>query len=427
MKKLSIILFILIGVVLISPNFIGGVVEKEHQSAVSKLNENPAVSIKTTTFTRDWFDGKATTEMTILLQDEGIEDITLIIEENLSFGPVIFTDEGVEFALSYSKADINFKEFLIDEEIETFINDKIHLSALLTFSKNISSKIVVDEVSKKVDGNSIVSAQAIGYFTLENNNRFYGDFNWAGLTAKSADESFIIDKVKFSVDQTLIAGDYYQGNAISTGDFDFSIASVSASDATGNEVLSLVNMLLKADSAVTNDLMTITMSYKADKIDSIGQSLEDANLDIIFNGLNINVMQEVNSLMAGLSTDEEETFTPEVMEELSLLASKLIADDPTLQIKDFSVTTPEGKIESSLNVNVDKALFNQANIMSIIPAINANANGKGPMPFFVKLGLAPMVDMYVQQGLIMLNEEELSFQANFSQGQLNINGQDIPL
>ena len=427
MKKLIIILLVLSSAVLIAPNFIGSVVETEHQTGVDKLNENPAVTINSATFTRDWFSGIASTEMTILLQDDGIEDITIIIEENLSFGPVIFTDEGIEFALSYSKADINFKEFLIDEEIEDFIKDKIHLSALLTFSKDISSKIVIDEVSKEVDGNSIVSAKALGYFTLENNNRFYGDFNWAGLTAKSSDESFTIDKVEFSIDQTLIAGDYYQGNAISTGDFDFAITSVSAIDATGNKVFALENMLLKAMSAVTDDLMTITMNYKAEKIQSIGQSLENANLDVIFEGLNINVMQEVNTLMAGLATDEEAMFTPEVMQKLSTLASKLLANDPVLSIKDLSVKTPEGKIESALNIRVNKDLFDTANIMSIIPAIKADANGKAPMPFFVNLGLAPMIDMYVQQGLIVQNEDELSFKMNFSQGQLNVNGQVIPL
>ena len=135
MKKLFIIILLLITSGLIAPKFIGSVVETEHQAGVDKLNENPAITINSTTFDGEWFGGKAITEMTILLQDEEIEDITIIVEENLSFGPVIFTDEGLEFALSYSQANINFKELLIDEEIETFINNKIHLSGLLTFSK----------------------------------------------------------------------------------------------------------------------------------------------------------------------------------------------------------------------------------------------------------------------------------------------------
>jgi len=427
MKKLIITLLVLITVGLIAPKFIGSVVETEHQAGVDKLNENPAITINSTTFTSDWFGGKATTEMTILLQDDEIEDITIIVEENLLFGPVIFTDEGLEFALSFSQADINFKELILDEEVETFINNTIHLSGLLTFSKNIVSKIVIDELSKEVDGNKVASAKAVGHFTLENNNRVYGDFNWAGLTATTSDESFIIGPVQFSVDQTLIAGDYYQGNAISTGNFDFLMSSMETKDATGNTVFTLDNMLISAKSEVNNDLMKITMKYSTDKLVSAGQQLENVNLDVVLNDFNFKVMQEVNTLMTELSVNNEEMFSPNNMEKLSALIVKLLADEPVVEVKDLSVQTAEGKIESSMQISVDKKLFDTTNIMSIIAAIKAEANGKAPMPFFSKLGLAEMVDVYIQQGLIIQKEQELSFKANFSQGQLNVNGNIIAL
>ena len=427
MKKTFIAIILVFIAGLIVPKFIGGVVEKEHQSVVDKLNENPAITIGSTTFTRNWFGGKAITEMTILLQDEEIDDITIIVEENILFGPVIFTDEGLELALSFSQATINFKDLFLDEEIEDFINNKIHLSGLFTFSQQIVSKIVIDEVSKEIDGNRFASAKAIGYFTLENNNRIYGDFQWAGLKATTSNENFTIEKVELSLDQTLITGDYYQGNAISTGDFDFSLASVKAIDATGNMVFALDNLLINAMSAVSNDLMKITMKYGADKIVSAGQQLENANLDVVLNGLNINVMQEINTLMSELSADGEVMFNPENMGKLSVLTAKLLVDDPVIEIKDFSVETPEGKIESSMQVNIDEKLFDTTNIMSIIAAIKADANGKAPMPFFTKLGFAPMVDMYIEQGLIIQKEEELSFIINFHQGQLKVNGNIIQL
>lgn len=427
MKKLFIVIILLMAAGLIAPKFIGSVVETEHQSAINKLNENPAITINSTTFIRNWFDGKAVTEMTILLQDDEVEDIIIVVEENLSFGPAIFTEDGLQFALSHSQANIHFKELLMDEEIETFMNDKIHLSGLLTFSKNIISKVVIDKISKEIDGNKVDSASAEGHFTLENNNRLYGDFHWAGLTATTSDESFTIGEIAFSLDQMLIAGDYYQGNAISTGDFDFSLSAVKAKDATGNAVFTLENLLISAMSSVNKDLMQIKMNSSADKVISTGQQLEHANLAIVFNGLNIKVMQEVNSLMTELSVDGTEMFGSENMKKLSVLTTKLLADDPVIEITDFSIETPEGKIESAMQVSVDKNLFDGANIMSIMAALKADANGKAPMPFFAKLGLAPMVDMYVQQGFIVLKEEELSIKVNFAHGQLNVNGHVIPL
>lgn len=426
MKKLFITIALLSAIFLISPKFIGGVVETEYQLALNKLNENPAITIKSTTFNRNWYSGRVVTEMTVLLQHEEIDDINIIIEDDISFGPIVFTDEGVRFALSYSKSTINFTELVI-EEVEDFIKNKIHLSALLTFSKDIITHITIDEVSKEVEGNYIVSAKAVGKFVLENDNRLYGDFNWPGLSAKTADETFTIEAVQFSLDQTLIAGSYYQGNAISTGDFDFSISAINAKDATGNPAFLLNDLLVNIVSSVKSDLLKIKMNYSVDKLALAGQQLEHANLDVVINGLNITVMQEINALLTELSSTDQEIFSSDNMGKLSVLITKLLANDPVIEIEDFSVETPEGKLESAMQVSVDKKLFDSANFMSIMAAISATAKGKAPLTFFEKLGLAPMVKQYVQQGFIKQKDDELSVNVNFVQGQLNINGNAIQL
>lgn len=426
MKKFFVIIALISAIVLVSPKFIGGVVETEYQLALNKLNENPAITIKSTTFNRNWYSGQVVTEMTVLLQHEEIDDINIIIEDDISFGPIVFTDEGFRFALSYSKLTINFTELVI-EEIEDFTKNKIHLSSLLTFSKDIITHITIDEVSKEVEDNNIVSAKAVGKFVLENDNRLYGDFNWAGLSAKTADEIFTIEAVQFSLDQTLITGSYYQGNAISTGDFDFSISAINAKDAMGNPAFLLNDLLVNVVSSVKSDLLKIKMNYSVDKLALAGQQLEHANLDVVINDLNITVMQEINALLTKLSITDQEVFSSDNMGKLSVLITKLLANDPVIEIEDFSVETPEGKLESAMQVSVDKKLFDSANFMSIMAAISARAKGKAPLAFFDKLGLAPMVKQYVQQGFIKQKDDELSVNVNFVQGQLNINGNAIQL
>lgn len=427
MKKLLILIAILSSAFLISPKFIGGIVEAEYETALNKLNENPAITIKSTVFNREWYKGQVVTEMTVLLHNEKINELNIVIKDDISFGPIIFTDEGVKFALSYSKSKIKFIDSFIGEEVEDFIQNNIHVSALLTFNKNIITHITIDEVRKEVDGNNVVSARAVGKFVLENENRLYGDFNWGGLSAKTKDDDFIIEAVKFSLDQTLISGNYYQGNAISTGNFDFSISSIQTKDATGNTAFSLDNLRMNAESSVNNDLMKVNMNYSVDKLASAGQKIKNANLDLVLNDLNIIVMQEVNSLLTELSNGDEEVFSTENMEQLSVLTAKLLASDPTIEIEDFSVETPEGKFESAMKVSADKKLFDTANFMSIISAINATAEGKAPMSIFTKLGLAPMVEYYIEQGFIIKTEDKISFNANFHKGQLSLNGNVISL
>lgn len=431
MKKLITIILLLITIGLIAPKFIGSIVETEHQSGISQLNENPAIIIKSTNFTRQWFTGKAVTEVTILIQDEGIEDITLIVEEDLSFGPVLFTRDGLAFALGHSQASINAKKLPIDEEITTFINDKIQLSGLITFSKNIVATISVDEISQEVDGNKVSSAKAFGHFTIEDSKRIYGNFDWAGLTAQTKEETLTLSDIHFSLDQTLIAGSYYQGNAISTGDFDFSLDSIEAKSTKNSKenktIFSFDKFLINAESALNDDLMTVTMNYNIDKAEYAGQKLKNAKLALILSDLNIMVMQEINTIIAELPVDGAGVFAPEKMEKLSRLIATLLADKPMMEVEALGVETSHGNIESSMQISFDESLFNTANIMSIIPAIKANANGKAPEPFFTELGFSSVVDMYIEQGLVTKNDDELSVKINFSQGKLRINDKVIPM
>lgn len=427
MKKLVIVIVLLITASLIAPKFIGGIVTTEYQSVLDKIAENPAITVNSSTFVHGWFGGKVTTDITVLLHNDDVDDIKIIVEDNLSFGPVIFTDSGIKFALSYSQANINFKELLFDEEVADFIKDKIHFTGLLTFSKDVITTIAIDKITKEVDGNNIVSSSALGEFVLADEHRIYGEFSWDGLTATTKEESFSIEKVNFTLDQTLIAGDYYQGNAISTGDFNFTVSSVSANDAQDNEVLLLKNLIVGAMSSVDNDLLKIAINYSAQEMKSAGQHLNNANLELVFNRIDINVMQKINTLLASVSADGEAALNESSMEKISLLVTELLVNDPMLEITDLSVETPEGKINSALSMTIDKQVFDASNLMSIMAAVKADANGNAPMPFFAKLGLAPMIDMYVEQGLLIKKEQNLSFKASFAQGQLNVNGNLIPL
>lgn len=428
MKKVVIALGIVVGAALVLPKFVGSVVETEHQAMIEEMSGNETVSITSKSFEANWFGGNAVTEMTVHLQDANMPDVTFKVEEQLLFGPVIFADDGFHLALSHSTATINFKELGLDEEIVDFINDKITITGLLTFSKDVVSRINVAEMTKDVDGNNIVFHAASGELVIANKTHLTGDFQWGGMEVNSSDTNIVVGPVSMDIDQEVIRGDYYSGDAISTGDANFLMSSLKVNDETGNEVVNVNNVLMTVVSSVNDDLMKVNFVYHIDEINSMGQRFEHANLAFVFDNLDIDVMAELNTAFTELSSaNADDIFSEQNIQKLSAIAAKLLEKNPIIKITDLSVETPEGKFVSDLQVSMDKDKFDAANFMTAMMALKADAKANAPEALFEKFGLTPMIDMYVEQGFLVRADENLSFDVSFSQGQLQLNGQVIPL
>ena len=428
MNNIFKVLAVVITLLLILPKYVGSLVETEHQTTLDKWSENPAINIVKKSFTANWFGGVASTEMVVLLQDDTLEDVTIIVDEVLSFGPIVSTENGFDFALSHSKADVNFKNLEdLDPELKAFIQDKIHITSLFTFSKNIVSTIVIDEITKTEGDNKFHFKQAISEFTLTKNNRVFGEFNWAGMTFEANTDKVEVGQVSFDFDQTLVAGNYHRGDAIVSGYFNFMINNINATDNAHNSALLIENLAMRGESKVVDKLMNFSLTYHADKMESLEDKFNHANLEFVVDALSIDSLQELNKFVASFSSNSDELFSPANMEQLGHIIDKLLSTDPILKITDLSVETPQGKIESSLTIQIDNTLFNVTNTMSIVQALDAQANAKAPEAFILKSGLLPEIDSYIEQGLLRRENDEISFVLNFSKGQLTINGNIIPL
>jgi uncharacterized protein YdgA (DUF945 family) len=427
MRKIIMALIVLVIVTLVTPKFIGSVVESEHQAMLEKMKNNPAISIDKHSFDRSWFSGQAITDITINLYDETVPHLTISIEEELLFGPVIFSSDGFNLALSHTTAKVNLKDFIADEEIQNFINDKVTITGLLTFSKDVIARITVDEMSNEVDGNKIFSEKAYGEFTLSGDKHLLGKFTWGGLTVNTSDENVVVGEVNMNIDQTLLLGDFYSGNALSVGDANFLMSSLKATDNAGEKMLAIDKLMLSVLTEAKDDLMKMKLVYSADEIAVMGESYKKANFEVALSNLDTNVLQEFNTFFAQVPDHLDDAYLQEHMAELSVLAGKLLEKEPLFEIENLSIETPQGKIQSTFNMSLDKNKFDPANVMSAIFAVNADANGSAPESFFAKLGLLPLLDAYIEQGFLVRVEENLTFEVTFSQGQLQVNGQVIPL
>lgn len=425
MKKLLIAVIIILVAGLTLPKFIGSIVETEHQAILDDINTNEMISVDAKNFTANWFDGKAVTEMSINLAEADLPDLTFTIEEDILFGPFIFADDGFHFGLSHSTAKVNLKELGLDDEIADFINDKITVTSLLTFSKDMVSRITLDAINKEVDDNHLNISPAVAEFKLSDKKHLVASFDWQGMSIKNNEANITVGEVTATTDQTLISGDYYSNNAISVGTGDFVVSSVKAEDLDGNPILNVANAFIKVKSSEKEDMLKVELTYHVDEATSMGQTFEHANLDLVFENLDVQAIQELNEILADFSGEEE--LSPEEIEKLMALGSKMIEKNPVLKVTDLSVSAAEGKFVSDMMVSIDKDKYDPANPMSIMMAAKAEAKAEAPEALFIKFGLGQMIDMYIEQGLLIRTDDKLSFSTTYSDAQLQVNGQVIPM
>lgn len=429
MKKLFIAVSLVLATLLIAPKFIGTIVEEEREKMLVELNAIEGISLTTSQYNSGWFGAQVSSELSLSLEEDGFADVTLLLEEDLSFGPVIITKQAWHLGLGYSAVKFKFSAAELDEKIIKLINDNMHLGALLRFNKDVTTFIHTDEMSYEEGSSAIVAKAAAAQFTLVNNEKISGDFSWGGLEVKDAAERLVIGSVTMSTEQTVVSGDYLQGTAILTGDATFNVANIDIYE-QGSHVFSLSDAGLKTDVSLDKELLALTLQYYAKEISASGQSFTKPNLEIVLANIDIKALQELNDTMASLSTGlAGQDNSEELLAALSAVADKVLAKDPSLKVTDLSVVTEQGKIASEFNFSINKDLFDMNNLdsMSLIMALEADAKGKAPLAYLTHLGMAPMVDNFVEQGYLTKQENDISFEAKYVQSQLTINGKAFAL
>ncbi|OUR78910.1 hypothetical protein A9Q75_12925 [Colwellia psychrerythraea] len=429
MNKIYIAIVLILVSLLIAPKFIGSMVETERQRVLATLNETDGITLTTSQYSSGWFGADVVSEMKIALEDNSINEVTIIVEENISFGPVIITEKNWHLGLGYSAVKFKFSALELDESIVDIINEKLHVGALLSFSKEVTTFIDTDKITYQDVDSVIVSEPSSAQFTLINNEHIIGDFSWEGLDVKGQDERLVIGAVDMSTKQKVVSGDYLAGTAILTGDATFTVAGINVYN-DNSKVFSLDGAVLTSEVSLENDLLALALNYQAKEISASGQYFKEPNVAILLANIDVHALQELNTAMANLSVNASGEYdSEESLKALSTVAEKILAKDPNLKITDLSVVTDEGKIASEFNFTINKYLFDSANLnsMALIKALEADAKGKVPMAFLSKLGMASMVDNFVKQGYLTRQDNEITVEAKYVQSQLTVNGKAFQL
>ncbi len=426
MKKLLIVAAMTLLVIGLSPKFFGAKVADERARVIGQINEIEGITVTSKSYVANWFSAQSVAEVTLDLAQQGLGDITFIVDEKLSFGPILITADDWFLGLGHSEISFRSSGVAVDDEIMTFINEKVHLSTKLTFANKIVAYIRTDLVTFEDGENQFIAKPAVGQFSVSNTKDFIGELTWAGLELKNSEENIAIGTVTVDTKQSIVSGSYLQGTAILSGDAKFLVESINYEDVVTNELFALQKLLFTTSVSVKDDLLALALAYNAEEIITVGQTFKQPNLDVVLTGIDINALQEFNALLASLPQDSSaQGVSTDIANVLPALAGKFIAKGPRLKVTDLSLETSAGKIVSTFNVTIDKQLFDNKNLMSVMAALNADASGNAPAEFFTQFGVTPMINNFVEQGYLIKQDNTLSFVAKFSQAQLEINGKTI--
>ncbi|MET1255787.1 DUF945 family protein [Aliikangiella maris] len=427
MKKLIIIILAL---VLITPFLIGLKVETEYRILIDNMNADPTYHIEITAFNKGWLTSDAKVKITPVLpfneQEQSPFELQLI--QNLQHGPLLWRTNGLGFGLVDSSISFEFPADIQQQLNKVNTSNKEPLSITSRTSFDLSSKIHLELLPFKIIDNQfeVEVKQGTSLLTVTPDGQLKGQSSWGGISLKDElNQQIAIEKSSTNIDMTLVTGEMFSPNAIFAGMMDLSIESMVASGNDPTEKLTFKNMKLNAQSDANLETVGFKFALSSQLIESAFQKFEDFNFNFQIENFDTKTSQAISELLTKVQAGTVDPMQSSVQFQDMLPA--LIAKNPIIKITQLGATTTSGKLNNQLQVQFDQQIYDANNPMTMITAINATASGYAPEVFFNELGMAANIEQLVSQQYLKRENDNLTYQFSFKNGQALLNNQPIPL
>jgi len=427
LKKLSIIVALCAFVILILPKIFGELVKHQYQTVAAQFAHRPNVTVTNQFTDWHWFNGKAMTKIILPLGNAKLPPLTVVINDSISFGPLIWSKNGFTAALANSTSTFTVDGLPINPEILTLFNHSLSASTTYTFGMDVLSSMQIQPINATIS-NVHVAAKAMTV-NLMIKNRKHVDFllNWGGMQINTPTLTQQFGVVNVESHSTVVQGDIYSPQALSTGDFAMSLASVAVeAKTTQKKIMLLNNMLINGHSRVNKQLMSMAVNYKIAQANFAQHVIKDINLSLLMDNFSVEVLQKIEQISNSIPKAPSHQQSQQFVTEIFGLADELLAKKPTIRIKNFSLSTLDGQLTSDMSFAVNEALFNAKNPKSIFKAMNIVGNGQAPEQLLASFGLSPMIEQYVQHGFIAKQGGLLKLRLTMQHGQLKLNDKVLP-
>jgi uncharacterized protein YdgA (DUF945 family) len=357
--------------------------------------------------------------------------VLFLIKQTQSYGPLLFTDEGIKLGLYFLNTDL-IPGDLIKKELPADLNieDLFDIHFLSGFSGSVQGDLYFKGLDFTDNQTRIsLSPAEIHLDTDLSFEKIVGFARWPGMSAAKGDQQdgVFINGVSFDFNQNLVAGDLLSGSAIYEGEGTYAIEEMVFKE--GRNFFKMENFKVKgvADLATENSMdMAIEMS--SNQLNVAGEVYSDNTLNLYFKGLDIKLLQQIGEISQNMQTaafegQDVNAYNMQLMNAMM----QLIQKGPSFELKNTQVRTEHGPIIAAAKVTIDKDKLDPNNPMAMMFAIDALFDAEAPEAYFANKGMQGMIDQWAQMNFLVKDNGTLKINASMQDGMTLLNGQPMPM
>ncbi|MCL6417518.1 YdgA family protein [Aestuariirhabdus sp. Z084] len=428
MKKLLLLLtLVLVGVLVVAPYFVGTEAEQIYTREVARLNQQ-AVNSGIENIEHDYQRGVFSSQ-SILTFDVRIEQekVVVVLQSDISHGPVLFTDQGLSTGLYASRDQLSLQEVPSDvaEFLEQTLGGKLMTaSTRVDFQQQLHTLAQIAPFVYYQEGNELdfggVDMDMMADLTTDS---WSGTLSIHPISIKDERDTITLSKASGSFDATMID----PAAALAVGEFSLLFDALDIKTTELNTTLKQISLTANqklVDGKITLDERIAIGSIEAPMpVTAASYEFKLSNLDPAAIALWSQLASQI---------DQQLSVNPDEMEaELRTLTSTVF--QPGLSLNQELKLDAYG---GTLDITADLRYLGLADglhpmdiqeplvLLDIVEAdltITADEEAINASP------AAGMVTMYVEQGLLVRENGQLVLRGKLQEGEATLNGQPFPL
>ena len=425
MKKLIIVIVVLVALGLVAPFFIGNQAETEFRKLYADMNLGPDLSFEVTEYNKGWFSSTATVAAVVnmgMVDPAQSERFTTYFNHKIQHGPLLTQTKALGLGVLDVSMTIDAPAEISSEypEFNEILNKVVSFSGRVGMDGSVLTVVNINEYEFTEDGATVSLKSGAVNFTVADNQNLVGDGTWEGISMVSdTKEEMHIGPMKFAADMQTLGDQPLAMNGLFTGTSSASIDEFKFQGTNPLESATAKNIVMTSASDIEGEAMSVVVDLTIDEINAMGMTFTNFVFDQAVNSLNVIALQKVNNLSNQMNSDQ---ISEADMQALQAAVMELLQDRPEILINKFGITTAQGDITSAARISVNPDLIDPNNPMTLMTAIEMTADGAISEAFLQSMGVMPMLNNFVTEGLLVVEDGAVKFDMVFEGGQMMLSG-----